>query len=536
MTTSSTAPASSTATADGLHTLGRWTTDRATSTPERVAIDDRGVVLTYERLDQRAEHLAARLRRAGYARGDRLATLTGNSADHVVLFFACAKAGLVLVPLSWRLSPRELAGQVEEADPALLLVEEEFTALARATLDLVVGQVPVAAMGTQGVERHAPAPGGSERARGERRTTAGAAPVAPVEDDDPLLIIFTSGTSGQARGAVLTHANCFWTNLSLSRTAEITSRDVVLALMPQFHVGGWNVQPLLAWWMGATVVLERTFDAGRVLHLIAERQITTTMGVPATYLMLAEHPDFAAADLSSLRHAIVGGAPMPEPLLRTWHRRGVALTQGYGLTEAAPNVLCLPPEEATRRVGMAGTPYPHVEVELVDPATGEVVEGPGTGELVVRGPNVFAGYFREPEHERAEQERRRGLHTGDLATRDADGYYRIVDRIKDIFITGGESVAPAEVEQVLLAHPAVADAAAVGVPDERWGEVCAAYVVLRPGVATDEQDLREHCARELAAFKVPRHVEVVAEIPRSSSSKVVRRALADRWREQEARA
>ena len=261
------------------------------------------------------------------------------------------------------------------ATPALLLVEEEFTALARATLDLVVGRVPVAALGTQGVERHAPAPGGSSAPAPARRGAAYAASGRGGADDDPLLIIFTSGTSGQARGAVLTHANCFWTNLSLSRTAELTSRDVVLAVMPQFHVGGWNVQPLLAWWMGATVVLERTFDAGRVLHLIAERQITTTMGVPATYLMLAEHPDFAAADLTSLRHAIVGGAPMPEPLLRTWHRRGVALTQGYGLTEAAPNVLCLPPEEATRRVGMAGTPYPHVEVELVDPATGAVVEG-----------------------------------------------------------------------------------------------------------------------------------------------------------------
>ncbi|ANH38649.1 Long-chain-fatty-acid--CoA ligase [Nocardioides dokdonensis FR1436] len=506
--------------ADGLHTLGRWTTDRAASTPQRVAIDDRGVELTYAQLDRRATALADRLLRSGYAPGDRLATLTGNSADHVVVLFACAKAGLVLVPLSWRLSPRELAEQVADSDPAVLLVEEEFGALARATLDLVTAPVPVTRMGEQGVEQAPPPPGGSRPADLARR---------PVRDDDPLLIIFTSGTSGRARGAVLTHANCFWTNLSLSRTAEITSRDVVLALMPQFHVGGWNVQPLLAWWMGATVVLERTFDAGRVLHLIGDRAITTTMGVPATYLMLAEHPDFDSADLSSLRHAIVGGAPMPEPLLRTWHRRGVALTQGYGLTEAAPNVLCLPPEEATRRVGMAGTPYPHVDVELVDPVTGEVVEGAGTGELVVRGPNVFAGYFREPDHERAEQRRRRGLHTGDLATRDADGYYRIVDRLKDIFISGGESVAPAEIEHVLLTHPGVADAAAVGVPDEQWGEVCAAFVVLRPGVPTDEQDLREHCATRLASFKVPRHLQVVTEIPRSSSSKILRRVLASAW-------
>ena len=427
----------------------------------------------------------------------------------------------------------ELAEQVTGCDPAVLLVEDEFGALARATLDLVVDAVPVAAMGERGVEHAAPAPGGSA-GRTECRDRARRA----VEDDDPLLIIFTSGTSGRARGAVLTHANCFWTNLSLSRTAEIAGRDVVLALMPQFHVGGWNVQPLLAWWMGATVVLERTFDAGRVLHLIEDRAITTMMGVPANYLMLAEHPDFAATDLSSLRHAIVGGAPMPEPLLRTWHRRGVALTQGYGLTEAAPNVLCLPAEEAIARVGMAGTPYPHVEVELVDPVTGAVVEGPGTGELVVRGPNVFAGYFREPDSIPTSISTR--SRTGSAAIGSAgagctpatwpSGTPRATTASSTGSRTsssrGGESVAPAEVESVLLEHPAVADAAAVGVPDERWGEVCAAFVVLRRGVATDEQDLLEHCAAGLAAFKVPRSLRVVEAIPRSSSSKVLRRVLA----------
>ncbi|WP_323793767.1 AMP-binding protein [Nocardioides sp.] len=512
---------------DGLHTLGRWTTDRAVSTPDRVAIDDRGVVLTYAQLDRRAVALAERLLSAGYVAGDRLATLTGNSADHVVVLFACAKSGLVLVPLSWRLSPSELAQQITDCDPAVLLVEDEFGALAGATLDLVLDPVPVAQMGEHGIEHSAPRPGGSagrELAKsGPASTAAGAR--RPVEDDDPLLIIFTSGTSGRARGAVLSHANCFWTNLSLSRTAEITSRDVVLALMPQFHVGGWNVQPLLAWWMGATVVLERTFDAGRVLHLIEDRQITTTMGVPANYLMLAEHPYFARTDLSSLRHAIVGGAPMPEPLLRTWHRRGVALSQGYGLTEAAPNVLCLPPDEAIARIGMAGTPYPHVEVSLVDPATGAVVDGPGTGELVVRGPNVFLGYFRDSTEVETTLLRTSGLHTGDVAERDADGYYRIVDRLKDIFISGGESVAPAEIESVLLEHPAVADSAAVGVPDERWGEVCAAFVVVRTGSVTDEQDLLEHCRRRLASFKVPKHLRLVSEIPRSGNSKIMRREL-----------
>lgn len=505
--------------ATGLHTLGRWTTDRALATPGRVAVDDRGVVLSYRELDDRATALATAMVEAGFGVGDRIATLTGNSADHVVLFFACAKAGLILVPLSWRLSPRELAQQLMQADPALLLVEDEFESLAAAARELIAQPITVAALGVSGIESSVKPP---VRAPGEIAVDRA------VQDDDPLLIIFTSGTVEQAKGVILTHANCFWTNLSLSRIAEITSRDIVLSVMPQYHVGGWNIQPLLAWWMGATVVLERTFDPGRVLHLIEERRITTMMGVPANYVLLAQHPAFATTDLSSLAHAIVGGAPMPEPLLRVWHGRGVALTQGYGLTEASPNVLCLPDDEARLRVGSAGKPYPHVEVAIADPVTGEHLFGECVGELLVRGPGVFAGYFRAPDATRAAM-RSGWLATGDLVSRDVEGYYRVVDRLKDIFITGGESVAPAEIEGVLFGHPAVADVSVVGVPDEKWGEVGVAWVVVRDGVATDETDLLEFCRSALARFKVPKTIRFVSSIPRPASTKAMRRLLLDQW-------
>ncbi len=506
---------------DGLHTLGRWTHDRAIATPDRIAVDDRGVVIGYRELDDRATRLAEALLDQGYGVGDRIATITGNSADHVVVFFACAKAGLVLVPLSWRLSPRELALQIEQADPALLLVEDEFTTLAAATTTRLPQPIVVRGLGGSGIEAGVPHPG---------RSSLEEVPVRrEVRDDDALLLIFTSGTQGKPRGAILTHANCFWTNLALSRIAEITSSDIVLAVMPQYHVGGWNVQPLLAWWVGATVVLERTFDPGRVLQLIQERRITTTMGVPANYLFLSAHPAFQATDLSSLRHAIVGGAPMPEPLLRTWHSRGVALTQGYGLTEASPNVLCLPDEDARSKVGLAGKPYPHVEVAVADPVTGEQLDGEAAGELIVRGPSVFPGYFRDPE-QTAIALRSGWLHTGDLVHRDAAGYFRVVDRISDIYISGGESISPSEIESVLAAHPAVAEVAVVGVPDHRWGEVGVAYVVLRPGVATDEKDLLDHVATQLAAFKVPKRILVIPKLPRSTGNKVLRRALVDEYR------
>ena len=504
---------------DGLHTLGRWTSDRARATPQRVAVDDRGVPLSYAELDRRARALAHRFRDAELGVGDRVATLTGNSADHVVVFFACAKAGLVLVPLSWRLSPRELAEQLEIAEPVLLLAEDEFQTLASSATAHVPRRIPTTILGSHGVESSVPTPARDGHSPALQRE---------VRDQDPLLIIFTSGTTGSARGAVLTHANCFWTNLSLSRIAEITSRDVVLSVMPQYHVGGWNIQPLLAWWQGATVVLERTFDPARVLHLIPERGITTMMGVPANYLFLASHPDFEHADLSTLRHAIVGGAPMPAPLLRTRHRRGVALTQGYGLTEASPNVLCLPDEDARTCVGSAGKPYPHVDVSLADPVTGEVFDGPARGELLVKGPGVFSGYLHDPTS--SDRVLQGGwLHTGDLMERDGDGYYTIVDRLSDIYISGGESIAPAEVERVLAQHAAVEDVAVVGVRNDRWGEVGVAWVVVRKGASTDVEDLREYAARNLAKYKVPDEIRFLDAIPRSAANKILRRQLLQSW-------
>jgi fatty-acyl-CoA synthase len=465
-------------------TLDRWIRERARTTPDRTAIvfGDRHV--TYRELHERSDARAAALAARGLRRGDRLATLTGNSPEHVEVFFACAKLGLILLPLNWRLAPPELAYQLGDAEPSLFLVEEG--------LEAPPARVPVEPRG------EAPA--------------AGQPPTAALANDDPLLLIYTSGTTGRPKGALLTHANCFWTNLSLDLMLGITGDDVILQTLPQFHVGGWNVQPLLAWWKGATVVLERSFDPERVLRLLAERRITTMMGVPSTYLFLAQQPGFEQADLSSLRLAVVGGAPMPEALLDTWHERGVAVVQGYGLTEAAPNVLGMPPEDAARKQGFAGRPYPYVDVRLS-------IEG----ELLVRGPNVFAGYWRRPEATAAVFAAGGWLRTGDVAEADEEGFYRIRGRLKDMFISGGENVYPAEVEAVLHEHPAVVDAAVVGVPDERWGETGVAFVVARAEVGAEE--LIELCRSRLARYKVPRAIAFLDELPRSGSGKVLKELL-----------
>jgi len=501
---------------DGPHTVGRWLMDRAARSPERIAIDDRGVTTDYATLAARSAALADALRDAGYGPGDRIATVSGNSTDHVVAFFACAVAGIAFVPLSWRLTPRELADVLTRSDPALVLVEDEYEALAGAALRIAERMPPTAVLGTTGVEASIP-PG--PRARTRRS----------VRDDDPLLIIFTSGSEAAPKGVVLTHANCFWNNLALAQALPLTKDDVVLAMLPQFHVAAWNCQPLLAWWVGATVVLERSFQPARVLQLIADRGITAMMGVPTQYAMLAAERDAASSDTSSLRLALVGGATMPVELQRTWAQRGLPLTQGYGLTEAGPNVLHLPAAEAAAAPGAVGRPYPHVSVRVVDPATGLTLEGEATGELWVRGPSVFAGFLGD-DAATARAMSGEWLRSGDLVSRDADGVYRVVDRIKDIYISGGENVAPAEVEYALCLHPLVAAAAVVGVPDDVWGERGIAFVVPASGAALSADEVLAHARRNLAAFKIPVHIEFVDELPRSTIEKLARSRLRERAR------
>lgn len=500
--------------ADEPHTIGRWLTDRAAQTPTRVAVDDRGVTTDYATLAARALDLAAGLRQAGYGPGHRVATVTGNSTDHVVVLFACALAGVALVPLSWRLTPRELADVLRRSSPALLLVEDEYATLAGEAVRGLEAAPPTAALGTTGVEAAVP---------------PAREPVAArhVQDDDPLLVIFTSGSEAAPKGVVLTHANCFWTNLALARALPLTEDDVVLAMLPQFHVAAWNCQPLLAWWVGATVVLERSFQPSRALQLIRERRVTAMMGVPTQYALLSSERDWAQADVSSLRLALVGGATMPVALQEEWSRAGVPLTQGYGLTEAAPNVLHLPAAEAPRHPGSVGRPYPHVSVSVVDPDTGLPLDGEATGELWVRGPSVFAGYLGDPD---ASSRAMSGewLRTGDLVHRGADGVFRIVDRLKDIFISGGENVAPAEVEYALLLHPLIDAAAVVGVPDPVWGERGVAFVVPAAGALLSQDEVLAHARRNLAAFKVPVRVEFVETLPRSTIEKLARSRLRER--------
>ncbi len=507
-------------TSDGLLTLGRWTSDRARIAGDHTAIIDRGLATTYRQLDERATALADRLRLAGYRRGDILATLSGNGVDHIVLFFACAKAGLVLAPISWRLTAQEIAGQLDLVDPALFVAETGYAQLALDGAALAAERVPVSELGEVGIEQDPP------------RRSGGMAPAGRdvVRDEDPLLLILTSGTTGRSKAVILTHANCHWTNESLGQVLSIGASDIVLAVMPQYHVGGWNVQPLLTLRVGGTLILERRFEPGRALRLIEEHRVTATMGVPTNYLLMAQHPEFLHTDLTSLRVAVTGGAPAPLSLFSLWHDRGVPLTQGYGLSEAGPNVACLPADRALSHAGTVGRPYPFVEVALLtDDGTIHLLDdGPAVGEILVRGPSVMPGYLGDPATT-AEAFLDGWLRTGDRGECDSDGYLSIVDRIKDLFISGGEMVAPVEIENALLEHPDVIECAVAGVPDERWGEHGVAWVVRRPGSRLSDQDLVDHAGTRLARFKVPREIVFVPRIPRSSAEKPLRRELVARY-------
>ncbi len=497
------------------HTLGRWLVDSARRHPGKVAIHDRGVRVSYAELERRSDELARSFARAGYGAGDRVATLSGNSADHVVLFFACAKAGLALVPLSWRLTASELGPLLRTTRPALVVAEEHLLRLASESLAGLPVIPPLTTPGSTGVEATVPTR--------ERETDEEWPVQREVVDDDPVLVIFTSGSEAAPKGVVLSHANCFWNSLALAQAMGLSEHDVVLATLPQFHVAAWNCQPLAAWWHGATVVLERSFEPSRVWGLIADRRVTTTMSVPTQLHLLAGDPGFADADLTTLRQVVVGGDTMPEALRAVWAAHGVEIAHGYGLTEASPNVLYLPPGRAADHAGSVGWPYPYVEVRLVDP-TGAVVEGEGVGEIQVRGPGVFVGYLHDPDRT-STAFAGDWLCTGDLAERGPDGCYRIVDRLKNIYISGGENVAPAEVEAVLARHPLVADVAVIAVPDEVWGEVGVAFVQPVAGVGLTGEEVLAHAREHLADFKLPRQVHVLDELPRTGIGKIARTDL-----------
>jgi fatty-acyl-CoA synthase len=480
--------------------------------PDRVAVVAAGQQWTYRQLHERAVRVAHVLAGMGVRHGDRVAYLGANHPSFLEVFFGAAHIGAVFVPLNWRLTQAELAHILADCDARVLVsAPAHATTVAGLPPALAPGRIALDADYDQLLMATDPAPHDE-----------------PVDLDETCAILYTSGTTGKPKGAMLTHANIIWNCFNLLLDVDVASDEVTLVAAPMFHVAALNQTVLPTLLKGGCLILMPSFDPQQALDLIARHRVTYLFGVPTMFLAMSRAPRWALADLSSVRSAICGGAPVPDAVISAYQQRNVTFMQGYGLTEASPGVLFLRHDDSVRKAGSAGTASFFTDVRLVG-ADGTDVAAGEPGEILAHGPNVMAGYWRRSEDTAAVLSSDGWLRTGDIGVADPDGYISIRDRTKDMIISGGENIYPAEVEDVLYQHPAVAECAVIGVPDETWGEVGRAVVVLRDGLPVDPADLLDFLAGRIAKYKIPKSVVFTETLPRTASGKVVKNELRSRF-------
>lgn len=492
--------------------IGPWISRRRQRSLGDVAIAFRGSELRYEELDQRIVRLANALTDRGVRSGDRLAFLGNNHPALLETLFATTTLGAIFVPLNTRLAPPEIQFALQDSGATVLVFTEELAELAR--------------LGSRGtdVERRllvgSAAPDADvelyDDVLGSGSTTD---PDVAVDLDDPAIILYTSGTTGRPKGAVLTHGNLTWNCFNALVDYGITGAERVLLISPLFHVASLSMGALPTLLQGGTVILHERFEPGAVLATIQSEQITMLAGVPTTFQMLQEHPDFDHTDISSLEHLTCGGSTMPERMLRAYEDRGLSFSCGYGMTETSPGATAMPPRASLQKMGSSGVPHFFTDVRVVDPSSGTELPPGEVGEIIVKGPNVINEYWGRPE-ETAEAIVDGWFHSGDLGYFDEDGYIYISDRLKDMIISGGENIYSAEVEGLIMDLDAVGAAALVGVPDEKWGEVPVAVITLKPGASLTEADVIGHLTGQLAKYKIPKRVVFADDLARTASGKV----------------
>jgi len=500
-----------------------WIQRHAERTPEKLALvdDHSGRELTYRELNQRADKFAGfLLNELGLKRGDRLSLLAKNCAEYYEILFACSKSGVILNTLNWRLAVPELAYVLNDCQPRLLIYEAEFQETA-AALEESMDLEHLLVLGD-------PMQGSQLSYREVLQSDKTAPPVDPkLTYDEIWAIIYTSGTTGRPKGAQVTYGNFFYNAVGMGQAIDLTSQDVNLNVLPTFHIGGLGLYACPTFHAGGTVVVMRSFDPGKFLALIEEYQVTAFLLVPSIYLILEDYPEFDQFDLSSVRSWASGGSPLPAALVRRYAEKGIIIQQGFGMTETGPTVFIISKKDAVRKAGSVGKPVLHTEVSIQD-RQGSILGPNQVGELCIRGGNVTTGYWNRPEATR-EALRDGWLHSGDAAKYDQEGFYTIVDRWKDMYISGGENVYPAEVESVIYQHPAVAEAAVIGVPHPRWQEVGKAVVVIKDGYSLNEEELIEFCRGKLAKYKIPRSAVFVEALPRTAAGKVLKRELQEEY-------
>ncbi len=500
-----------------------WLGRRARLSPHKLALIDTITSrrITYAQWDAQANQTAHTLADLGIGKGDRVCVLATNCVEYLDIWFACGKLGAILQNLNWRLAVRELSLLIRDATPRVLIYSADFIPQ--------VNELRAEWAGLRYLALTDKAASGDLvfATRIRQPTTPPRLPHLTL--DDPWVICYTGGTTGSPKGAILTHGNITWNAINTVMSWGLAPDDTALLNSPLFHTGGLNVFTAPLVHIGGTSVLCKGFDADQVFDLVDSRQISLLFGVPTMFIVLQQHPRWATTDFSHLKLVISGGAPCPLPVFERFWAKGIDFKTGYGLTEAGPNTFWLPREDVRRKPGAVGHPLFHVEVKLVD-RDGEDIEASNTpGELLIRGPHRSPGYWNNPQATMDAIDTEGWLHTGDLAQRDDEGYYSIVGRVKDLIISGGENIYPAEVESILHSHPCVAEAALIPVSDVKWGEVGRAIVVLREGVTATENDVRDFCRERLAAYKVPKSVVFVRDIPKTGANKVDKQRLVEMY-------
>ena len=493
-----------------------WVEYQSNFRPEKIAIKEISSAkeLSYKTLNNRSKALAGWLQKNGIEKGDRVAILSHNCAEVFELEFACGKIGGIELPLNWRLTKPELEYILNDSSPKVLIYSVEFKEIAEALLkDCDIKN-------SLEIEENNFS-SSYESAISENNDFA----TVECTHDDLIMLMYTSGTTGHPKGAMITHRMQFFNIVNLASTARITDKAVQLVSLPLFHTGGMNcyANPILH--NGGQIILSKEFEPGKALEIInnPDYGVTHLFAVPAPYQFMMLHPEFNNTDFSRIQSAGVGGAPCAEVILKTWQDKGVEFSQGWGMTETSPAAISLSGDEAARKIGSAGKPLLHTSVKIVD-ETGKEVKKGEVGEILIKGPNITPGYWNNEEATK-NSFIDGWLKTGDAAQMDDEGFIYIVDRQKDMYISGGENVYPAEVENIIYQLPQIAEAAIIGVPDEKWGEVGFAFIVIKENESLSEEEIYNHCLKNLAKFKIPKGVEFIKALPRNATGKVLKRTL-----------
>lgn len=492
---------------------------RAQISPDKLALHEvsSGEKLTYRELDDRAVRFAEALIERGFKKGSRIGILCHNRNAFFEILFGCAKAGIILVPFNWRLTSSELHPLIQDSGAELLIHDDATSILAEQTHQLT--DIPLLEIAQAG----SPASPGSYQSwladcTGETRFAEEHAA------DDIWYLLYTSGTTGIPKAVIQTFGMAWANHINISQATDLTSQDVTPNFLPLFHTAGINLMTLPTLICGGTVKVLEGFDADQFLALIDRGELTALLAVPAIYQALSQHPDFKQVDLTKIRSWSSGGAPLSPQLIRLFADRGALICQGYGMTETGPTVFLMDPEHVLEKTGSVGKPQIMSQVRIADTEGADVAPG-DSGEILFKGANITPGYWNRPDATSQTIDADGWLHSGDVGRMDDDGYFYIVDRIKDMYISGGENVYPAEVERVLIKHPAILEAAVIGVPDKKWGEVGKACLLLTPGAQPSEEEIFAHCRSQLAGYKVPKSIQMMTELPRTPAGKVQKHLL-----------